>query len=140
VLSSSTLDNHNFWSARHWSIVGACFISCAPASDANNKTIVAIAYFIVFLPSLPLRLLCQPSFDCLLCDCRPLCRGECFVAGLIALLPQLSLLENPQISRYLPKHHPSELGKLHNLLDEFERVCSIEVSDRQVGPFLVDEL
>jgi len=37
------------------------------------------------------------------------------------------LLENPQISRYLAKHHPTELAKLQNVLDEFEKACNMEV-------------
>jgi hypothetical protein len=38
-----------------------------------------------------------------------------------------SLLENSRISRYLSKHHPSELAKRQNLLDELEKTCNIEV-------------
>jgi hypothetical protein len=37
-----------------------------------------------------------------------------------------SLLENPRISKYLGKHHPIELGKLRNLLDEFEKACETQ--------------
>lgn len=38
-----------------------------------------------------------------------------------------TLLENPRISKYLGKHRLSELAKLQNLLDEFEKACNTEV-------------
>ena len=37
-----------------------------------------------------------------------------------------SLVENPRISKYLGKHHPTELVKLRNLLDEFEKACETQ--------------
>ena len=39
-----------------------------------------------------------------------------------------SLLKAPRINRYLAKHHPEDLCRLQNLLDEFERTCQIVTS------------
>jgi hypothetical protein len=42
-----------------------------------------------------------------------------------------SLMSNARISRYLGKHHPMELRRLHRLVDDVKKRCEWDGSDRQ---------